>query len=85
VIDDELERQLSGGCAEASCIAELGGALGAQYIITGNLDRLGSLYILSLKLIDIEQVSAVKTAAIQEASLEGFARRLSDEITELLR
>ena len=29
-IDDELKRQLSGGCNQDSCIAEIGGALGAH-------------------------------------------------------
>ena len=30
-VDGELVRQLEGGCDEASCVAEIGGALGAAY------------------------------------------------------
>jgi TolB-like protein len=84
-IDEEIARQLSGGCSEASCIAELGGALGAKYMITGSLDRLGKLYILTLKLIDIEQVRAIGTAASQERSVEAFADSLPGTIRKLFK
>jgi hypothetical protein len=84
-IDEEIKRQLSGGCSEASCIAELGGALGAKYMITGSLNRLGKRYILTLKLIDIEQVRAVSTAASQEGSIEAFADSLPHTIRQLFK
>ena len=83
-IDEELKRQLSGGCSEASCIAEIGGALGAQFMITGSLDRLGRRYILNIKLIDIEQVKAITTLAIQARSTEAFADLLPQELNQLL-
>ena len=82
-IDEELKRQLSGGCAEASCIADIGGALGAKFMITGSLDRLGKRHILTLKLIDIEQVRAVNTVAGQANSVEEFADTLPIRMQEL--
>jgi hypothetical protein len=84
-IDEEVKRQLSGGCNEASCIAELGGALGAKYMITGSLDRLGKRYIITLKLIDIEQVRAISTVASQERSIEAFADSLPLTIRQLFK
>ena len=84
-IDEEIKRQLSGGCNEASCIAELGGALGAKYMITGSLNRLGKRYILTLKLIDIEQVRAVSTVASQERSIGVFADSLPTTIRQLFK
>ena len=83
-IDEELHRQLEGGCDEASCIAEIGGALGARYMITGKFSRLGSRYVLLLKLLDIEQVKAVNTTSIQARSIETIADLLEPRITELL-
>jgi len=83
-IDEELKRQLAGGCDEASCIAQIGGALGAEYMITGNFSRLGSRYMLLLKLLNIEEVRAVNTAAIQARSLETIADLLEPRMAELL-
>jgi hypothetical protein len=82
-IDEELKRQLSGGCNDDSCIADIGGALGAQYMITGSLDRLGKRHILTLKLIDIEQVRAVSTVAAQAKSVEEFADSLPGKMRAL--
>ena len=84
-IDEEIKRQLSGGCDEASCIAELGGALGAKYLVTGGLDQLGKRYILTLKLVDIEKVRALSTVADQSETVEAFADSLPAKVRELLK
>lgn len=48
----ERQRELL-GCAEgSSCLAELGGALGADYVLAGTLGRLGGRFRLDLRLID---------------------------------
>jgi hypothetical protein len=83
-IDEELKRQLSGGCDEASCIADLGGALGAQFMITGKLKRMGKRYILLLKLVDIEKVKAINTQKIMAGSPEVVADLLDSKVAELL-
>ena len=83
-ISAELERQLAGGCDETSCIAELGGALGAQFLITGTMGKLGARYTINLKLIDIEQVRAVRTDNLRAPSLEGVLERLPDTVFALL-
>ena len=83
-ISAELERQLAGGCDETSCIAELGGALGAQFSITGTMGKLGARYTINLKLIDIEQVRAVRTDNLRAPSLEGVLERLPDTVFALL-
>jgi hypothetical protein len=83
-IDEELKRQLSGGCAEASCIAELGGALGAQFMITGKLKRMGKSYILLLKLLDIETVKAINTQKFRGGNPEAIADLIDSKVAELL-
>ena len=48
----EAQAQLM-GCGEASCMVDLGGALGAAYLVNGSLGRLGGqLQLLTLALID---------------------------------
>ncbi len=40
------------GCADESCLAEIGGALGAKLVLNGTLGKLGDSYSLSLQLLD---------------------------------
>ena len=47
----EHEKQLL-GCTEGSCLAEIGGALGAERLVIGSLSRFGETYLLDLKLLD---------------------------------
>lgn len=48
----EQQKQLM-GCDEASCIAEIGGALGADKMLVGHIGKLGDTYIVNIKLINI--------------------------------
>ncbi len=57
VLGIERQRQLL-GCAESSCFAEIGGALGARWLVMGSLGRFGNKLRLDLKLIDGKQGKA---------------------------
>lgn len=46
----ERQKQLL-GCSENSCLAELSGALGTPWLVTGSVARLGKAYRLDLKLL----------------------------------
>jgi len=83
-IDKELARQLSGGCDETSCIAELGGALGAQVIVTGKLSLAGKRFTLNAKLIDIATVTARKVATRRAAHIEELQDQMAPLMAELL-
>ena len=41
------------GCDDTACLAEIGGALGVDRMITGNISLLGKTYQLSLTLVDV--------------------------------
>ena len=84
-IDAEIKRQLEGGCDESTCIAELGGAVGARYLITSRLKRVQSRYIVVLKLIDIERVAAVDTESLQEVGKVALIDRMGPAVTRWLR
>jgi len=51
MIGFEREKKLL-GCTESSCLAEIGGALGVDYLLTGQLGKIGSRYRLDLTLIN---------------------------------
>ncbi|HUB07572.1 MAG TPA: hypothetical protein VMB50_11250, partial [Myxococcales bacterium] len=48
------------GCQQTSCLAEIGGALGAERIVIGSLSKFGaSTYLLDLKLLDARTARVV--------------------------
>jgi TolB-like protein len=48
----EKQKQVLGCAEDSSCLAEIGGALGVDFILVGSLGRLGALYRVDLKLVD---------------------------------
>lgn len=52
MLEYEAEKQ-NLGCTDASCLAEIVGALGADYLITGTVTRLGEPYLVQLQLFDV--------------------------------
>jgi hypothetical protein len=51
------------GCSDQGCLAELGGALGAQYMIAGTVGRIGDQYLLHLKLIATREARTANRVA----------------------
>jgi TolB-like protein len=47
------------GEADAACMAEIGGALGVEYLVYGEVSKLGDTFSLSLALLDTGKASAV--------------------------
>lgn len=68
MISFEKTRQSLGCEADASCLAEIGGALGVDYIVAGSLGKLGDTYTLFLNLTDIKK--AAVESRVQE-NIEG--------------
>ncbi|HAD81220.1 MAG: hypothetical protein A2509_06295 [Candidatus Edwardsbacteria bacterium RIFOXYD12_FULL_50_11] len=46
--------QMTGACSEASCLVEVGQLLGAQKMIGGTIGKLGTIYVVELRMIDIQ-------------------------------
>lgn len=51
ILGVERQRQLL-GCGNEECFQELAGAVGARFVLTGSLGRLGDAYQLSLQVMD---------------------------------
>jgi TolB-like protein len=51
------------GCMEQGCLAEIGGALGADYVVSGQVGRLGDQFRVSLIAVDARSALAVARAA----------------------
>jgi TolB-like protein len=50
------------GCTTSECIIRAGRVLGVQRMVAGSLDKLGSLFIINLRLIDVETGEIVSVA-----------------------
>lgn len=73
----EQDKQLL-GCDDASCLTEIGGALGVGYIVSGNVGKMENTFLLHLKLINIREASIENRVAESfqggEGQLVGAAR-----------
>lgn len=86
--DVEAQRSVS-GCDQdsASCLAEVAGALGARYVVSGTLGALGSELVLQLTLLDTRtartlargSASGVDVAALRTA-IDGAVAEVMDPI-----
>jgi hypothetical protein len=62
------------GCTEeASCVAEIGGALGVEYVVVGSLGRIGALFRLDMKVVE---TSKGRVRARTGESVEGREEKL---------
>ena len=50
------------GCSDDSCALEIGKMLSAELIVVGNLSRVGSRYLMSVKMLDTETSRTMGTA-----------------------
>lgn len=55
----ERQKQMMGCSEESSCLAELAGAMGARFVMSGTLAKLGEAYQLSLQVLDSSRAQPV--------------------------
>jgi len=79
----ERQKQLL-GCGDQSCLAEIGGALGARLVLSGTLGRVGESYVLQLQLLDTQkaQIRARESRTITgpQSELLAAARDLTNRV-----
>lgn len=79
----ERQRQLLGCGEEAkSCMAELTDALGARFVMTGTLARLGEAWQLTLNTLDSQKAQPLGRATRLSRSLEGLRASLPYAVAE---
>ena len=57
-MSNDVQQQLL-GCDTSGCIAELGGALGADYLLVASLGKVGAAYLLNIKLMNVRSANIV--------------------------
>jgi len=73
----EKQKELM-GCSEISCLAEIGGALGADLMVSGSVGKLGDVFSLTMTLVDPKKADTKQRfqgTAGTEAALGATAKR----------
>lgn len=83
MLDVEQQRQLL-GCEDSRCLSELAGALGAARLVSGLVGRLGELYVVSLKLVDLSSAQVLARASKRFAKLEDAPEVIGPLVDELV-
>jgi TolB-like protein len=84
VLGYERQRQAL-GCTESACLAEIGGAVGADLVLSGQAGQLGSQYRLSLLLVDARKgVAVARAARFTAATEDALAAAVPGLVAELV-
>jgi TolB-like protein len=86
VLGAEKEKALL-GCSNDSCLAEIGGALGVEQLVSGTVGRVGKSLIVNLTLIDSKKAQAISTVSerLKSSSDEAFFDALPDLVDQLVK
>ncbi len=83
MIGFEKQRELL-GCTDQSCLAEIGGALGVDLLLAGELSRIGSQWLLSLSLVDIQKGKPVFRVSREARSEDALVPETKAAVAELV-
>jgi TolB-like protein len=76
--------QQSGACTNESCLIEMGQILGVKKLVSGSIGKVGSMYLLNVRLIDIKTAKISKTVSEDvKGDLEDVVGRLADVAKKL--
>ena len=59
----EADKQMLQCTSDTSCLVEIGGALGVDYLVSGSVGKLGDAFVVILKLMDIHEAKVVSRSS----------------------
>jgi hypothetical protein len=68
----EQQKEILAGCDDESCFADIGAALGAQFMVTGSVSQLGDELIINLTLLDAFEKKALQRVTTRIKSDENL-------------
>ncbi len=85
MIGFEKQKKMLGCSEDSSCLAEIGGALGVEYVLSGQVGQIGSRYHLSFQLLDARKARVVGRAArFSDRDEDALAAAAQAAVAELL-
>jgi len=82
LIGFERQKQLAGCTEDVSCAAEIAGALGVTYLAAAGMGRIGTLTVLSLKIIDVSHARVVARSEARPAADSDLPAALEKLVAE---
>ncbi len=79
---NEMEFSMS-GCTDESCALEIGKLLSAETIVTGTLSKIGSRYLMSVKMLETETSKTLATSNGKYGDLDELIDGLENVAAEL--
>ncbi|HEY6106532.1 MAG TPA: hypothetical protein VIV59_11150, partial [Anaeromyxobacteraceae bacterium] len=81
----EKEKQILGCSDDSKCLAEIGGALGVDYMLTGQVGLIGTRYRISLLLVDSKKARvAARSARFCDRNEDALAQAAQETVAELM-
>ncbi len=85
MIGFEKQRKILGCSEDSSCLAEIGGALGVDFMLAGQVGQIGSRYRISLLLVDAKKAKvATRAAQFCDRNEDALARAAESTVKEIL-
>jgi curli biogenesis system outer membrane secretion channel CsgG len=77
--------QQSGACTNEACMVEMGQLLGVEQLITGSLGKVGSMFLVNLRVIDVKTAKIVKVVSVDiKGDLEEVVSQLPGISSQLV-
>jgi hypothetical protein len=85
LIGFERQKKMLGCGDDSSCLAEIGGALGAEYVISTQVGQIGSRFHLSLQLLDARKGTVVaRVSTFSETTEDALAATAEKAVAQAL-
>jgi hypothetical protein len=83
MLEHEHDKRLL-GCDDVTCLSEIGGALGVDLLMAGGVGKLGEIFIVNLKLIDVKRVRVISREERTVAGRVEYLMTISREASRAL-
>ena len=81
----EAEKQSMGCADDSSCLAELAGAMGARFVMFGEVGKLGKNIIITVNLFDSQEAKAAGRVIVRAKSLDEVPDKIPPALTKLVK
>ncbi|MFI5300600.1 MAG: hypothetical protein ACHREM_21145 [Polyangiales bacterium] len=83
LVEVQVAKQ-SAGCDTDSCMAEIGGALGAEYILAATLGQLGHSFVVSVRLVRVKDATVSRSTETVPANEDLLGDAVRHAVREVI-
>jgi len=77
--------QASGACTDEACLVQMGQLLGVQALVTGSIGKVGSMFMVNVRMIDVKTAKIVKVVSVDvRGEIEDVVGKLKDIAEQLV-